>query len=680
MSRKSQYRPFWLAKNGSGLADPSPQRAKSHDIPDHLAAPGIGEAGPRYTGGIQSLSLAAVLMMVGLLLSKVTGQLREILIVPVLGYGTVSDAFVIGFQIPDLFYQLLIGGAIQAAITPTLAAALEKRQLGQGWRSVSIFMNFAALAMLVAVLAGEFLAPLIIPLYNAGKDPAITPIAINVARALFPQTFFMMLAALCIGILNAYRKFLHTAFGPAVYNVFVIMAMVLLGQASPTGAVRVASGVMLAACLYFLMQFGLARKEFGHYTLAFDYRDSGFRRLFGLALPTMLSGSIVQINMIILTSFANQFPGAATSLRQASTTWQLPYGIFAVAIGNVMLPALAGLNAKRDYSGSRKILTGSLRSALFLTIPAAALFLAMQQDTIRAIFQWGAGYSEQTVGNTAVILRWYCLAIVLQTFIFIINQAFYAQHQTRVALANGVATLILNGLICLALTRWTSVGVGSLSLAYLLTSGFSAILLYTLYKRFYPAAAPRRIWPFLLRASLGAGSLLLVVLAMNALPIRPDGKIGQLLWYFCRFLFGFAAFLAVARLLRMPEARKTLTRLGSVWRRIVSFAAMPNRWFRRKDKPVPAAAVWPRTEQPTDLLTGRGLAETVAEGLGEEAAATGHKAIHRGGRRGETQSGIATAWRRLAVWIRLILAGIGHLAARLWRKIREWFSDRDFLD
>lgn len=574
MSRRSPFRPFWLTKNRGELTDQERQRPQVGEVGEHTAAVTSRELGGGYAGGIKSLSLAAVLMMAGLLLSKLSGQLREILIVPVLGYGTVSDAFVIGFQIPDLFYQLLIGGAIQAAITPTLAAALEKRQLGRGWRSVSIFMNFAALAMLVAVLAGELLAPLIIPLYNAGKDPAITPIAIDVARALFPQTFFMMLAALSIGILNAYRKFLQTAFGPAIYNVFVILAMVLLGRATPSGAVRVASGVMLAACLYFLMQFGLAHKEFRHYSLAFDYRDSGFRQLFKLALPTMLSGSIVQINMIILTSFANQFPGAATSLRQASTTWQLPYGIFAVAIGNVMLPSLAGLNAKRDYSGSRKLLTRSLRSALFLTIPAAALFLAMQQDTVRAIFQWGAGYSDLTVGNTASILRWYCLAIVLQTFVFLVNQAFYAQHQTRVALANGVATLLLNGLLCLALTRWTNLGVSSLSLSYLLTSAFSAMLLYLLYKRFYPAAAPRRIWPFLLRAALCAAVLLLVVYAMGALPIRPTGKIGQLIWYFSRFLVGFAAFLTSASLLRMPEARMSLAKLAAVWSKIKSAAVV----------------------------------------------------------------------------------------------------------
>ncbi|MDD2533628.1 MAG: lipid II flippase MurJ, partial [Eubacteriales bacterium] len=148
---------------------------------------------------IYNHQLATLVMMFGLLLSKVSGHLREILIVPMLGYGINSDAFIIGFQIPDLFYQLLVGGAIAAAVTPSLSHALEKGEERTGWRSVSILINYAAIAMVVAVLLGELLTPQLISAYNQSKSPEITQLAMGVSRALFPQTFFMMLAALAIG-------------------------------------------------------------------------------------------------------------------------------------------------------------------------------------------------------------------------------------------------------------------------------------------------------------------------------------------------------------------------------------------------------------------------------------------------------------------------------------------------
>jgi putative peptidoglycan lipid II flippase len=514
-------------------------------------------------------STATVLMMIGLLLSKITGQLREILIVPIFGgIGIETDAFVIGFQVPDLFYQLLVGGAIQAAITPTLAAALARRQEKKGWHSISIFINIAAVTMVLAVLIGELLAPLLITFYNQGKDPAVIDLAIKVTRALFPQVFFMMLAALCIGILNAYKKFGSTSFGPSVYNICVILAMVFLGQASPRGAIRVASGVMLAACIYFLMQFFLARREFRHYVLSFDYRDKGFRRLLFLAIPTLISGSIVQVNTIILTAFANQFVGAATSLRQASTTWQLPYGVFVVAIGNVMLPSLAGTHADGDLDGGRQLFTRSLRTALFLVFPSAALFLAMQQDTIRAIFQWSSHYPDTAVNVTASILRWYCIAMVAQTFVFIVNQSFYARRVTRIALYNGIMTVILNTLFCLALTRWTQLGVSSLSLAYMLTSIISALALYLLYSQGFKGAAPRRLWPFMIRCFLCTSVLLLVVLILNRLPLSPDRKLWQLAWYGLRAAVGFIAYLIMAWILRMPESHQVTGRIGRLAARL----------------------------------------------------------------------------------------------------------------
>ncbi len=499
-------------------------------------------------------STATALMMIGLLLSKITGQLREILIVPTFGgLGMGSDAFVIGFQVPDLFYQLLVGGAIQAAITPTLAAALEQKREAQGWKSISIFINVSAVIMLLAVLAGELLAPGLIGAYNPGKNPQTVALAIRVTRALFPQVFFMMLAALCIGILNAYKKFASTSFGPSFYNACVVAAMLLLGTAGLDGPVRVATGVMASAFLYFVLQFTLARKEFRHFVWSFDLQDTGFRQLVRLAVPTLISGSIIQLNTIILTRFANQFDGAATALRQATTTWQLPYGVIVVAIGNVMLPSLAAAHASRKTGLTRRLYTESLRQALFFIFPAAALFLAMQVDTIRAIFQWSSHYSEEAVLATASILRWYCLAMVAQSVVFITNHAFYARKITRIALYNGLLSLVLNTLFCLLLTRVQRLGVSALSLAYLLTSVISALLLYRLHQIRFPRSAPRKIWPYLIRLGLCTSVLLVIVLLLGQIPLAPVTKLAQLAWYGTRALIGLAFYATSAWVIKLHE-------------------------------------------------------------------------------------------------------------------------------
>jgi putative peptidoglycan lipid II flippase len=501
-----------------------------------------------------NLRLSTLIMMTGLFLSKISGHLREILIVPVLGYGVVSDAYIIGFQIPDLFYQLLVGGAIAAAVTPSLAQALEMGEEKKGWRSLSILINYAALAMIAAVLLGEWLSPGLLAVYNNSKSPEIQKLAVQVSRALFPQAFFMLLAALCIGILNAYRQFSRTSFGPSLYNLVVVLALILLGSPDEQGAVRAAWGVLFAAVVYFLFQVFMASPWLKHYTFSLDYHDAGFRRMVRLAIPTMISGSIIQINTIILTGFADQFPGAATSLRNAATTWQLPYGIFVVAIGNVMLPSLARLNAADDEEGSRQLFTQSLRQALFLMIPAAGLILAMQKDVIQAIFQWSRNYSADQVATAASVLRWYALAMIAQTFVFLTNQAFYARRMTRITLVNGLITLALNPLLCVFLLRTLHLDISGLSLAYTLTSVISALFLYHMYKIVAPEAAPRGLSPFILRLLASFCAMLLVLLALTRFGPTPASKLWQLVWLFARSLLGLLVYGFVAAAAHVEEA------------------------------------------------------------------------------------------------------------------------------
>lgn len=507
------------------------------------------------------LRWATLIMMAGLMLSKISGHLREILLVPILGYGVNSDAFIIGFQVPDLFYQLLVGGAIAAAVTPSLSHSLEAGQEKQGWKSLSILINYAAILMIGAVLAGELLSPFFIKTYNASKSPEITQLAIGVSRALFPQTFFMMLAALSIGILNAYRQFAKTSFGPTLYNISVVLAMILLGSQTPSGPVRVAAGVTAAAAVYFVFQLAMAKPLLHHYIWSLDHRDSGFRQMVRLAIPTLISGSIIQINTIILTTFADQFPGAATSLRNASTTWQLPYGIFVVAIGNVMLPSLSRHQAAGDLKASAQLFGLSLRRALFLIIPSAALMLAMQQDVIQAIFQWNASYTAEQVATAASVLRWYALAMVAQTFVFLTNQAFYARKMTRIALVNGILTLILNPVLCLIFQNGFHMDLSSLSLAYTLTSVFSAVFLYQLYKYLQPQAAPQQLWRYNLRIMAAASGAVLMVLALNQIGMKPEGKVFELLWLMVRSVLAMIVYVAIASVFHVPEAQDLMLSL-----------------------------------------------------------------------------------------------------------------------
>jgi len=515
-----------------------------------------------------SMALATFLMIIGLTLSKGTGFLREIFIGIQFGFKNVQvEAFYLGFQIPDLFFQLLVGGSIQAAITPSLARAIERGDHKRGWRSVSIFITLMTVIMLAATTLGMLLSDWIFPLIYSGTAKEIVSLAAQSSKALFPQVFFMMLAALCIGILNAYKKFSSTAFGPTVYNICVVISILVFGKQTNQAVINTAIGITASAGVYFLLQFFMARRELKSFRLSLDIHDEGFRELLRLAVPTMISASIVQLNTIILTSFAGKFDeGIIQSLNNAKTIWQLPYGIFAVAVGSVMLPSLSAHFAARDNKSARVLLGKSLRNALFLTIPSAGLLLALRHDVVPAILKWTSSYDPASGETTALILMGYCIAVIFQTVVFIYNQAFYAIGKTKIPLYTGVISMLLITGFCfilklLGLLNSTSVvGALGLSLAYSLTSIITALILSTVYRK-NRQLAPRSLGAFIVRSCICLGVLLLVVYAVNVLPVDPQSKIGQLVWLAVRGGAGFGGYLLAARAMQMKELSSFVDRI-----------------------------------------------------------------------------------------------------------------------
>ncbi len=502
-----------------------------------------------------SAGKATAIVMVALILSKITGQLREMLIPSKIGFGALSDAFILGFLIPDLVFQLLVGGSIQAAITPALSAGIYRNSEKKVWRSVSIFINITASVMLLAVIIGEISIPYLMPLVSGDKSKETVELAIAVSRRLFPQVFFMMLAALSIGVLNAYKKFTAASMGPVFYNICVITSMILFGNQTSSGVIKVSAGIALSAVLYFSLQFWFSRKEFSNYRFSFNYKDKEFRRLLYIAVPTLISASIIQVNFIVLSAFTNLFDdGSLTSLRFATTTWQLPYGVFAIAIGGVMLPTLSGHFSNGNSREYSKVLTRSLRSTLFLIIPSAIIFAVLSSEVIKGIFQWGkSSFDRAGLEMTAQMLVWFCIAMISHSAIFVLNMSFYSMGKTKIPLLSGIISLASNTLLCYLLIYIAKFGIISMPIAYSVSSLISVFVLGYMFKKSAPKFTPVRIPQYLVKSAFCALMCFLSLLLIQRAGMDSGNKIIQLLILAVKAGIGMTAYFAAALLLQMRE-------------------------------------------------------------------------------------------------------------------------------
>lgn len=502
-----------------------------------------------------SAAKSTAIVMAAMILSKLTGFIREIAITPTLGYGYNTDAYFIGFQIPDLIYQLMIGGAIGAAITPTVSSELECGGEKRVWRSVSIFMNVFLLGTLVAILLGELLAPAIIRSYNADKSLIVIERAIGVTRALFPQIVFLMAGGFLSGILQGYRLFHRSAFGPVIYNIVCIIFIFMWGDTTASGPAKAAAGVVIASVVNFVFMLFMTGSKLRYYQPVISLRDSGFRELWRLALPTLISGSVMQINVIVQTAFANQFPGAVTALQHCTTTWMTPYGVMAVAVSSVMMPTLSAKFVRRDYLAMRRVFSGSLRKALYMIMPFALAFMLMPAETIEGIFQWKQAIPYDRLLIEARMLRIYAIPMLFQTVILLYNNAFYASKVTRVSLLTSLISLVMNPLFTLLFTRVFHFGILGLPMAYALNSLLVMLFLRYVYRAYLPSASPRRLGRFMVRLGITSLPMAVVLMAFNTLPINVTGKAMQIVFYAIKFLFGLFVYYLSGLAIGLREAR-----------------------------------------------------------------------------------------------------------------------------
>lgn len=509
-----------------------------------------------------SFALSALIVGIGTIIVKMSGLIRDNIVSLRFSQDIFRDGYSLAFNIPDLFYNLLVGGAIYSTVAPYLSAKLAVGKEKEGVRVVSIFISVVCIVMLVVCTLGTVFSEPIYALYAIGNDdidPEVLNLAAKASKMLFPQIFFIMLAALCNGILTAYRKFTITSFGPVLYNILVILAIYIFGGNTQHNLVMTTGGILAATAIYFVCQYSLGFKQMRQFRFSFHPANKEFLMLFRRAIPILISASITQINVVVLNHFALLFDeGSVYGFRNASTIWQIPYTVFVVAITTVMTPELAGNYESKKYSKASELISHSMKSALFMTIPSAAFIAVLNVDVVKAIYQWHSYYTDVHAQVAATFLLGFCSAIVTATVIHVFNQAFYAIGQTKLPLVAGILGLIINPVACHIMVR-TGVGPLSLSLAYSFTNICQMIMLAIAYCR-RKELAPHGILKFLLKA--GACVLIMagVVYVLDKFVPAQGGKISQLIIISIKGVAAILVYFAMAAVFRMEEATEWINK------------------------------------------------------------------------------------------------------------------------
>lgn len=486
-----------------------PQAAISRSIPppagavDAAARPEMARslAGRRMAG-------ATLIVMFFFVFSRVTGLLREMIIGAQFGTSAELDAYLAAFRIPDLLFQLVAGGALGSAFIPTFSQLWTEKGEARAWQLFSRVLNLITLLLVVlAGFAAIFAHPLVEGVIAPGFEPAQQALTAQLMRWMLISTVVFGASGLFMGALNAVQHFALPAAAPILYNVAIIVGAWLL---SPFyGIYGLVIGVVGGALAHFAVQIpGLVAQK-ALYRVDFTWRDPAVREVARLMGPRVLGLFFVQLNFLVNTILASQLAeGSLAALNYAWMLMLLPQGIFAQAIATVAFPTFAAQIAARNQDALLRTLDRTLRTVLFLTLPAAVGLYVLRIPLIQVLLERG-NFTPESTAAVAYALQFFALGLVAHALVEIVVRVFYALHDTLTPVIIGIGAMLLNILLSLWWIGW--LGYGGLALANSVATGLEMIVLLALLGRRLGALPIRSILVSAIRSGLAAGGMGLAV-------------------------------------------------------------------------------------------------------------------------------------------------------------------------
>lgn len=437
----------------------------------------------------RSISMAATLISLSYLLSRVLGLVRDRLLASNFGLSPQADAYAAAFRIPDLLFTLLVSGAFAVSFIPVFVGYLERKKVDEAWEVASTLLNLLVLVTAVFGIFSFVFAEPLVRIIAPGFDRERLDLTVHLTRILLVTPLFFSISAIFGAIQQAFQRFVLFALASVFYNVGIIIGIIFLEPLFAQPIYGVAWGVVAGTALQAVMQsFGLVGLGF-RYSLSIRFWHPAVIRVLKLMVPRSLDLGIEQINTIVETAIGSQLAaGSISSFYFANNLKNVPMGLFGGAIATAVFPTLIRASKSKDKHRLPHEIVRTLSLVLFLVVPSVAVTVVMRGYIVRLLL----GFGDQT---TADVLGWFAAVIVSQSLFFVVARVFYALEDTRTPLFTSILTLCIN--VPMSYLFAQLFGTPGLAMALSLVSSIELVILMYLLRR--------KIGPYGLRSIFRAG-------------------------------------------------------------------------------------------------------------------------------------------------------------------------------
>jgi len=501
-------------------------------------------------------------MSISTAVSRVTGFARNWAMAYAMGVTIFSSSYIVANNIPNMVYELVAGGVLSSVFIPIFIERLQRHGEEDAWKVASSIFNLACLILGLVAIAGTIWAEPFVRTQTFRISAEEAAVATHFFRFFAIQIVFYGAIAIITGILNSYRRFTAPAIAP-VFNNLVVIATLLgfylpFRDSNPDLAVTgLAIGTTLGVVAMMVVQVPSLLKIGVRYHPRIDLHHPALRKMGRKMLPIF---AYVATNMVAL-SFRNAYafdvsPKGPAALQYAWMFYQLPYGIFAVALATAIFPELASNADRQDWKGFREHFARGLRATGVIIIPLATLLIVLAQPII-TLYRAGDFTSNDVPLVAGLLALWAVGLFGFAAYMYTLR-AFYSLQDTRTPMFTnfGAATvrIVLYAVLTTGIARFSGLGLKGIPAAdAIVFSAHFICLAWILRKRIGDMDTARtlstlgRILAASVAGGLAAWSFVWVTDALSGVAL---GFLVQLLG---ASVLGLAITYGLAKLMGVPE-------------------------------------------------------------------------------------------------------------------------------
>ena len=434
---------------------------------------------------------ASSVMAVGTIISRITGFIGGVIMIATLGTALLADAFNVANTMPNILYNLLVGGALTAIFVPQLVRAFDDTDGGHLFASRLVTTISGILLALVVI--GVIFAPQLVYIYAPSfSTPGFETereIAIAFTRYCLPQIFFLGLFTMLGQVANARGSFAPLMWAPIANNLVVIVVFsafllkwpnVSVDSITDTQIQILGWGTTAGIIIQALILIPVVKKS--GIRIRPKWGVAGLGKSFSLAGWTLVYVLISQIGYLITVNVATT--AAVESAKAGITTgvgftpfknayliMLLPYSIVTISIVTALLPHMSKLAINKKIDDVKAQLLRAIKTVGVLTIPSSVAFLLFGPLITEVLF---FGIDKNDGIYIGYVLSALSLGLVAFSINLVLIRGFNAFEDTRtqvwsILIINIISVGLSYLFLAILPSDWVTVGLGfAFSASYLI--------------------------------------------------------------------------------------------------------------------------------------------------------------------------------------------------------------------